>query len=83
MIVCVCHAVCEKRLEAIVVAGAHTPEQVERQCGAGGDCGTCRPDVERLLERITLGAPNMGHASGSMTTPARGLLATPYAPGDY
>jgi ferredoxin len=29
---------------------------VERACGAGGDCGTCRPEIERVLERVMVGA---------------------------
>ena len=68
MIVCVCHAVCERRLEAAVAAGNDTPEKIERHCGAGGDCGTCRPEIERLIERITLGAPRCGasHATGAL-----------------
>jgi bacterioferritin-associated ferredoxin len=77
MIVCVCHGICEKRLEAVVQGGAHTPEQVERHCGAGGDCGACRPDVERLIERITLGAPNM-QAGTAIATPALGTRAVPF-----
>lgn len=75
MIVCVCHGVCERRLEALVVAGADTPDKVERQCGAGGDCGTCRPDIERLIERISLGAPRI---SGPVATPKNGLPSTGY-----
>ncbi|HEY0712333.1 MAG TPA: (2Fe-2S)-binding protein [Polyangia bacterium] len=82
MIVCVCHGVCEKRLEAVIEAGAHTPEQVERQCGAGGDCGACRPDVERLIERITLGAPNLGRPGSAIPTPALGTRI-PFARSDF
>ena len=59
MIICVCNGVCERRLEAVVAAGAHTLGEVERQCGAGGDCGVCRPDVERVIERVTLTAPRI------------------------
>jgi bacterioferritin-associated ferredoxin len=66
MIVCVCHGVCERRLEAVVASGAHTLAEVERQCGAGGDCGSCRPDVERVIERMTLTAPR--HAPHRLPT---------------
>jgi assimilatory nitrate reductase catalytic subunit len=60
MIVCVCKAVCERELEQLVEAGAESPEQIERHCGAGGDCGSCRPDIERIIERITLRPPAPG-----------------------
>ena len=57
MIVCVCHAVCERELQAIVEGGAQTPAEVERRCGAGGDCGVCKADIERVIERVTLRPP--------------------------
>lgn len=50
MIVCVCRAVCERKLRAAVVQGAETVEEVEQACGAGGDCGTCRPEIEAMIE---------------------------------
>jgi bacterioferritin-associated ferredoxin len=62
MIVCVCNAICERRLEAVIIAGADTAEKVERNCGAGGDCGACRPDIERAIER-TMGGPARRMAS--------------------
>jgi bacterioferritin-associated ferredoxin len=69
MIVCVCTATCERRLEAAVAAGADTPEKIERHCGAGGDCGACRPDIERLIERLTLGAPRCANHGASTLPP--------------
>jgi bacterioferritin-associated ferredoxin len=51
MIVCVCNAVCQREIEMLIASGVNTPEAIERHCGAGGDCGTCRPDVENLIER--------------------------------
>jgi bacterioferritin-associated ferredoxin len=69
MIVCVCNAVCERRLEAAVAAGNDTAEKIERHCGAGGDCGACRPEIERLIERITLGAPRCANHAGSTVPP--------------
>jgi bacterioferritin-associated ferredoxin len=52
LIVCICNRVCERRLQALAEAGASTLEEVERLCGAGGDCGSCRPEVERILEDV-------------------------------
>jgi bacterioferritin-associated ferredoxin len=74
MIVCVCNGVCERRLEAVVAGGAHTLGEVERQCGAGGDCGTCRPDIERVIERVTL-TPLRHPATGSHRLPTGALPA--------
>jgi bacterioferritin-associated ferredoxin len=61
MIVCLCHAVCERDLEAMVETGAETAAEIERRCGAGGDCGACKPDIERIIERVTLRPPSGHH----------------------
>jgi bacterioferritin-associated ferredoxin len=57
MIVCLCHAVSERQLEELVEKGAVTPAQIEQKCGAGGDCGACRQDIERIIERVSLRPP--------------------------
>jgi bacterioferritin-associated ferredoxin len=49
MYVCICRAVTLSRLQALAGSGVNTPEAVERACGAGGDCGTCRDDIEHVL----------------------------------
>ena len=49
MYVCICRAVTLSRLEALAASGATTLDAVERACGAGGDCGTCRDDIARVL----------------------------------
>ena len=49
MIVCICRAVCDRELKTTIAHGARSLDEVERACGAGGDCGSCRPDIERLL----------------------------------
>ena len=49
MYVCICRAVTLSRLQALAGSGVNTPEAVERACGAGGDCGTCREDIRRVL----------------------------------
>jgi bacterioferritin-associated ferredoxin len=51
MIVCLCRAVCEQQLRAVVGRGARSLEEVERACGAGGDCGSCQPEIAALLQR--------------------------------
>ena len=49
MYVCICRAVTLSRLEALAASGVTTLDAVERACGAGGDCGTCRDDITRVL----------------------------------
>ena len=49
MYVCICRAVTLSRLEALAASGATTLDAVERACGAGGDCGTCREDIADVL----------------------------------
>jgi bacterioferritin-associated ferredoxin len=44
----------------VIEAGAHTPAEIERRCGAGGDCGVCRADIERVIEKVTLRPPPPG-----------------------
>ena len=51
MIVCLCRAVCDKEIRAVVGCGASSLEEVEQACGAGGDCGACQPDIVALLRQ--------------------------------
>jgi bacterioferritin-associated ferredoxin len=51
MILCLCHGVSDRTVTAVIAAGARTVDQVERACGAGGDCGACRDLLEALVER--------------------------------
>jgi bacterioferritin-associated ferredoxin len=63
MIVCICRGISDRHLEALVDAGAQTVEQVERLCGAGGDCGACRSEVERIIDCRSLCAPRQTAAA--------------------
>jgi bacterioferritin-associated ferredoxin len=51
VIVCLCHGVRDRDLDAAIADGAGTVEEVGRACGAGTGCGTCIPDVEDRLAR--------------------------------
>jgi bacterioferritin-associated ferredoxin len=64
MIVCICRGISDRHVEALVAAGADTPEQVEKLCGAGGDCGACRSEVERIVECSAMGGPPRTPSSG-------------------
>lgn len=51
MIVCLCHGVRDRDLDAAIASGAGTVEEVGRACGAGTGCGACIPEVEDRLAR--------------------------------
>ncbi|MEM6857508.1 MAG: molybdopterin-dependent oxidoreductase [Pseudomonadota bacterium] len=49
-IVCVCHDVGAFEIEASIREGAGTLAQIGSACRAGTNCGSCRPELARLLE---------------------------------
>lgn len=49
MYVCLCHAVTERAVRAAARAGKCTAEDVCRRTYAGASCGTCVPEVERIV----------------------------------
>jgi len=49
MYVCHCQVVNDRRIRETIDAGARTPSQVARACGAGATCGGCVPMIRRLL----------------------------------
>lgn len=53
MYLCICRAVTETRVEGVIDAGASSCAAVEAACGAGGDCGTCRAEIVKLI-RVSL-----------------------------
>ncbi len=58
MIVCLCHGVSERTLEEVIDEGATTLKAVEKKCGAGGDCGSCRFHIAKVIaERAEKDAP--------------------------
>lgn len=48
-IVCVCHQVGSAVIERAIRAGCDTSAAVGRACAAGTNCGSCVPDINRLL----------------------------------
>jgi bacterioferritin-associated ferredoxin len=48
--VCSCRAVTNRTVDAAIASGASTIEDVARRCGAGGRCGGCWPELQRLLD---------------------------------
>ena len=51
MILCLCRGVSDRTVEAVIADGACTVAQIERACGAGGDCGACGDLLDALVER--------------------------------
>ncbi len=49
MYVCICRAVTLTRVRDTICGGAATVDAVERKCGAGGDCGTCRAEIQGII----------------------------------
>lgn len=50
MFVCSCLAVTDRTVDATIASGAATVAEVTQRCGAGGRCGGCWPELQRLLE---------------------------------
>jgi len=46
---CHCRAVVASRVDQAILAGAHTIEKVRRMTSANTACGTCFPEIEKIL----------------------------------
>jgi len=68
MIVCLCHGVRDRDLDAAIATGAGTVEEIGRACGAGTGCGSCIPDVEDRLARQCGGDAPSSDAPPSLAT---------------
>ncbi|MFC1497508.1 Fe-S cluster assembly protein NifU [Verrucomicrobiota bacterium] len=52
-VICTCFGVTEEEIERVVRDNNLTAvEQVTNYCKAGGGCGNCQPDIEKIIERI-------------------------------
>lgn len=49
MYVCLCKGVTDRTIRRHAEAGARTVDEIGRRCGAGTSCGSCKPDIARLL----------------------------------
>ncbi len=50
--VCSCFGVGENTIRDTIAAGAGTPEQVTSACQAGGNCGSCLPEIQALISTM-------------------------------
>jgi assimilatory nitrate reductase catalytic subunit len=48
-VVCVCFQVGARRIEAAAAAGSRSVETIGRALGAGTNCGSCIPEIRRLI----------------------------------
>jgi NifU-like protein len=52
-VVCNCFGVTDKEIERVVVENdLRTVEEVTNYCKAGGGCGGCRGEIEKIIERV-------------------------------
>jgi NifU-like protein len=52
-IVCTCFGVTDKEIEKVVIENnLETVEQVTNYCKAGGGCGSCRGEIQMLIDKI-------------------------------
>jgi bacterioferritin-associated ferredoxin len=63
MFVCLCRGVTAREVARAVKCGACTSKQVASMCGAGSDCGRCRPTVRSII------ASAVAHAVASDMAP--------------
>jgi bacterioferritin-associated ferredoxin len=71
MYVCICKAVCEKRVREAIDSGAATVSAVGRACGAGTDCGSCHDTIEGLLDETDRLPAEADHDSRGEPRPHR------------
>jgi assimilatory nitrate reductase catalytic subunit len=55
-LVCACLKVGAKVVQAAIAAGAATPDAVGAATGAGTNCGSCRPEIARMITATTKAA---------------------------
>lgn len=56
-VVCTCFGVTETEIERVIRENGLTEvEQVTNYCKAGGGCGGCKPEIQRMLDRLREGA---------------------------
>jgi bacterioferritin-associated ferredoxin len=51
MIACHCNAVRDSAIGALAAEGCDA-DDIAGICGAGADCGGCRPTIEMIVDRI-------------------------------
>jgi assimilatory nitrate reductase catalytic subunit len=52
-LVCACLKVGAKTIETAIAKGASTPDAVGKATGAGTNCGSCRPEIARMIKTLS------------------------------
>jgi assimilatory nitrate reductase catalytic subunit len=60
-VVCACRGVRQAKIEAAIAGGCGTVDAVGEATGAGASCGSCRPEIARLLSQAA--KPEVRHAA--------------------
>ena len=47
---CHCRAIATEVVDQAIIAGAHNPKTVSRRTSASTACGTCRDDVQKIID---------------------------------
>ena len=64
MYACICKAVTDVEVQKAVDDGACTLADVSRACrGAGGDCGSCRAYIARVIDERRVTLPMLDNAA--------------------
>lgn len=58
-IVCVCHQVGSTQISKAILAGCASAEAVGQNCAAGTNCGSCLPEINRMLMAASSRSPKM------------------------
>ncbi len=63
-VVCTCFGVTDREIERVIVENnLTTVEQVTNYCKAGGGCGGCKGEIEKIIEKL------QGEKAGQVTEP--------------
>ncbi len=65
MFVCLCMGVTTREVARAVESGARTSKDVAAMCGAGSDCGRCRPTVRSII--ASAGAHTVADSADNVT----------------
>lgn len=82
MIVCCCKAVSSQKIADLIAQGAASVEAIGALCGAGTDCGSCRTQIEEMLEDgqsepLVLGPRSLRVFGSGSAGPVRGRTPAP------
>ncbi|ODS95355.1 MAG: hypothetical protein ABS56_16050 [Lautropia sp. SCN 69-89] len=62
MIVCICRAVSDRQIRAVVSQGASSLSEVRAELGTGECCGKCSRQVRELIDQHASASPVCGGA---------------------